>query len=72
MPATTEQWEEIQSLKAAHSRQLAEFDEECRRRRVELEAEHNAEFDELYKRFGGRRDRSINEGKLQPKQRRAA
>jgi len=56
MPATTEQWEEIQALKGAHSRQLAEFDKECRAKRLEMAQDHDREFDE-YRSFGERRDR---------------
>jgi hypothetical protein len=63
MPATTEQWQIITDLKAQHAQELAEFDEECRTKRIEMAQDHDREFDELYRRFGGRRDRSINEGK---------
>jgi hypothetical protein len=57
MPATTEQWEAITDLKAQHERELAAFDNDCRVKRLEMEQEHNRQFDELYKSFGGRRER---------------
>jgi hypothetical protein len=57
MPATTEQWEEIQALRAEHERALADFDSDCRAKRIEMECQHNRQFDELYKSFGGRRER---------------
>jgi hypothetical protein len=58
MPATAEQWEEIQSLKGAHKAQLEAFDRECSDRRFEIERSHDEAFNDLYRRMNARRDRS--------------
>jgi hypothetical protein len=61
MPASPEQWEEIQALRAQHDRELSDFDSDCRTKRIEMEQAHDREFDDLYKRFGARRGRSTPE-----------
>ena len=57
MPATPEQWQAITDLRAQHERELAEFDSDCRAKRLEMEHEQDRQFDELYKSFGARRER---------------
>jgi hypothetical protein len=55
MPATEEQWQAITDLKAEHAAELADFDEACRCRRIELEAQQNGQFDRLYREMGAGR-----------------
>jgi hypothetical protein len=57
MPATTEQWDEIQALKGAHKAQLEAFDRECNDKRFEIERSHDEAFNDLYRRMGARRQR---------------
>ena len=63
MVATPAQIEAIGEMKARHREALAQFDLWCEERRLELTREHDMEFDRFYSLNGGRRDRSINEGR---------
>jgi hypothetical protein len=55
MPATEEQWDEIQALKATHAQELAAFDRQCSDARFELVQGHDQAFNDLYRQMGARR-----------------
>jgi hypothetical protein len=63
MVATVEQLEQIAEMKVRHQQEFEQFDLWCEERRLQIQREHDREFDLFYMRNGGRRDRSINEGR---------